>query len=110
MIHFLNDLPNASKLFETVHFADDSIFVLSYLSQKVLEEVVNTELGITKDCFGSNGLSINISKTTFLQFCSKGEKKKENPKIKLGNIELIEKEHLSRDASRYGRRTSTDFC
>ena len=78
MIHFLNDLPNASKLFETVHFADDSIFVLSYLSQKVLEEVVNTELGITKDCFGSNGLSINISKTTFLQFCSKGEKKRKS--------------------------------
>ena len=91
---FLNDLPNASKIFETVLFADDSNFVLSNPNKKVLEKLVNRELGIIKDYFDSNGLSINISKTTFLHFCPKGEKK-ENLKIKLGNSELTEKEHLS---------------
>ena len=90
---YINDLPDCSKVFFSVLFADDSNFILSHPDPEILEALVNNQLSMIKDYFDSNGLSISIPKTTYIHFCPKN-KKKHNLSIRIGNDELKESEQI----------------
>ena len=91
---YLNDLPSVSELFDISLFADDSNFLVANSDLNLLEKQANTELQKIKDYFDSNGLSINISKTTYLYFNPK-QKNRGTLKIKLGNEKLKESNQLT---------------
>ena len=67
---YINDLPNASKLLHFILFADDTNVFASHTSLNHLIDLINTELSLVADWFQSNRLSLNISKTNFILFCS----------------------------------------
>ena len=91
---YLNDLPCVSEFLDISLFADDSNFLVANSDLDLLEIQTNTELLKIKDYFDSNGLSINISKTTHLHFNPK-QKNRGSLKIKLGDEELKESNHLT---------------
>ena len=66
---FINDLPNSSKIFKFILFADDSTLSLSLpsLSYDAIT-LINTELSNVNRWLVSNKISINIDKTKFIIF------------------------------------------
>ena len=67
---FINDLPNSSSLVNFILFADDSNLFLSHKSYDTLFKLANTELQKVTAWFKSNKLSLNVTKTNFIVFCS----------------------------------------
>ena len=74
LLLFINDLPNASTLVDFVLFADDSNVFFSHKTYEGLFELVNLELQKIADWFKSNTLSLNLSKTNYILFCSHRKK------------------------------------
>src|SRR5688572_19701195 len=71
---FINDLPNASNLVDFILFADDSNVFISHKTYEGLFELANQELQKIADWFQSNKLSLNLSKTSYILFCSHRKK------------------------------------
>src|SRR6218665_484033 len=67
---YINDLPNTTPLLHFVLFADDSNVFVSHGSYETLFEIINTELPLVNGWFRANMLSLNISKTSLILFCS----------------------------------------
>ena len=65
---FINDLPNISKLFYTILFADDATLTLVGSNQYDLITLANAELDKFYHWCISNRLSVNILKTTYIMF------------------------------------------
>ena len=71
---YINDLSKITKL-KSVLFADDANFLCSNKDPEMLCKEVNEEIAIIKDYFDANGLSVSISKTTYMIFTPKNKKK-----------------------------------
>jgi hypothetical protein len=69
-ILYINDLPNASKVTETLIFADDTSIFYSHSDPKHLESVMNEELKKVDVWMKNNKLSVNIEKTNYIIFKS----------------------------------------
>ena len=55
-------------------FADDTNIFLEHRDIKALIEIVNSELVKLADWFSTNRLSLNVSKTNSIIFCSSSKK------------------------------------
>ena len=74
-IIYINDLSKASTLFETLTYADDSTLIYSpdtNTDSDLISHIINEELENFNSWFRANKLSLNISKTNFITFHSKG--------------------------------------
>ena len=60
---YINDLPNATSLFHTVLYADDTVFSISSNDIPNIIQSVNSELTSFTEWANSNKLSVNTSKT-----------------------------------------------
>ena len=67
---YINDITNVSRLLQLLLFADDTNIFLEHRDIKALIEIVNSELVKLADWFPANRLSLNVSKTNFIMFCS----------------------------------------
>jgi len=76
-------------LLHFVLFADDSNAFASHGSYETLLQMINTELPLVNDWFRANMLSLNISKTSFILFCSHKKHIPEMiPLIQIDNIPI----------------------
>jgi len=71
---FINDLPNASNLANFILFADDSNVFFTHKSYDALFDMVNLELQKIVEWFKTNLLSLNLTKTNYILFCSHRKK------------------------------------
>ena len=78
-IIYINDLPSASKFFKEILFADDSNFYASAGSKKDLYSQVTLELEKLSKWFVHNRLSLNYSKTEFIDFSRTSRSTDEHP-------------------------------
>ena len=81
---YINDLPSTSSILHFVLFADDSNVFASHRSYHELLLTVNRELLLVADWFKANKLSLNLTKTNYILFCSR---RKSSPQQK-GNIQI----------------------
>ena len=70
---FINDLPNCTLL-SSFLFADDTAVLASNKNLTDLVETVNTELQKISNWLRSNRMAINVSKTKFILFRTRGKK------------------------------------
>ena len=93
---YVNDLPNASRLLDSIMFADDNLF-FNHKDIKHLFTVVNNELVNIKDWFTANKLSLNVEKTKY-SFFHKPSKKDDIPlclpKLIINNTEIQREESV----------------
>ena len=69
----MNDLPNASEVFEIILFADDTdlFSTIEYsipITSTNVNETLNSELSEVHDWLTFNKLTLNITKTKFMVF------------------------------------------
>jgi hypothetical protein len=69
-ILYINDLPNASELTESLIFADDTSIFYSHSDPNYLESMMNNELKNLDVWMKCNKLSVNIKKTNYIIFKS----------------------------------------
>ena len=65
---YINDLSQASSFFRYILFADDTNIVASGKDRSMLYRRVNLELGKLSEWFAHNRLTLNHSKTEFVDF------------------------------------------
>ena len=70
-ILYINDLPNVSKVTESLLFADDTSIFYSHSNAIQLFSILNEELRKVDAWMKSNRLSVNIKKTNYVIFKSK---------------------------------------
>ena len=76
---YMNDIPNCSKLFKFILYADDTSFLnsiqisISIECQDIIDEF-NLELSRISDWLAVNKLSLNVKKTKFMIFHHKTRK------------------------------------
>ena len=88
---FINDLPSSTK-FLTLLFADDTTFQMSSTNLQSLFSLANIELRKAAIWFQTNKLTLNVSKTKYMLFRTKGMKVDfSNLKLNIGgeNIDRI---------------------
>jgi hypothetical protein len=92
---YINDLPNVSPILHFVLFADDSNIFLSHKSYEELFRILNEELVLVSDWFKASKLSLNLTKTNFILFCSH---RKATPQLKgkvhIDNIDIPQVESV----------------
>jgi hypothetical protein len=71
---YINDLPNASAVLQFALFADDTNIFVSSKSYNGLFNLMNQELTGVTDWFYANKLSLNLTKTNYILFCSHRKK------------------------------------
>ena len=71
---YVNDLSNASRLLDSIMFADDTNLFFNHKDIKHLFTGVNNELVNIKDWFTANQLSLNVEKTKYSFFHSQVRK------------------------------------
>ena len=78
-IIYVNDIPNSSRILDFVLFADDTSLLSSFItftSNDVTDfDKINTELDNVHDWLCANKLSLNISKTKFMVFPNKVDRR-----------------------------------
>jgi hypothetical protein len=67
---YINDLPNCSKLFHILLFADDTSLFISGSNINELFQIMNKELEKIVQWIECNKLSLNVKKTKFMIFSS----------------------------------------
>ena len=70
---YINDLPNATELL-TFLFADDTSGLIYGDNLKELVAKMNTEINKLANWFRANKMALNVSKTKFIIFHTKGKK------------------------------------
>ena len=78
-IIYINDLPNASKLFASL-FADDTTYQHSGNSITEIEQFINNELRLASNWFDANRLTLHPGKTQFMVFM---RNRRDPPKLNL---------------------------
>ncbi|MFZ2538156.1 MAG: reverse transcriptase family protein, partial [Oscillospiraceae bacterium] len=68
---YINDLNYASKLLQTIMFADDTNLFLTGKSLQQIETQLNEEMLVINEWFKSNKLSLNLTKTSYIIFGNK---------------------------------------
>ena len=74
----VNDLPNASRLLDSIMFADDTNLTFNHKDIKHLFIIVKNKLVNIKDRFTANKLSLKVEKTKY-SFFYKPSKKDDIP-------------------------------
>ena len=86
---YINDIVNVSKVLQLILFADDTNIFLSDMNLDRLMSIANCELALMENWFTANKLSLNLSKTKFIIFCSsKKQCAKKQVKLKLNDVEI----------------------
>ena len=70
---YINDLPNATELF-TFLFADDTSGIITGKNLQELVQKMNIEINKLANWFRANRMAVNISKTKYIIFHTKGKK------------------------------------
>ena len=86
---YVNDLPNVSKLFDPIMFADDTNLFFSHHDIKTLFDTVNNELSKIRQWFIANRLSLNAKKTKYAFFHKNSAK--DNIPLKLQDLQIANK-------------------
>ena len=73
-ILYINDFVNSTTLLHKIIFADDTNLFTSHSDPLILQDTVNTELTKVDTWFRCNKLSLNISKTNYIIFCTQKRK------------------------------------
>ena len=68
---YINDLGYASKILQSVMFADDTNMFLTGKSIDAIEAQFNSELVVINEWFKTNRLSLNLDKTSYIIFGNK---------------------------------------
>ena len=68
---FINDLHNAVKFSQVIHFADDTNLLISDNSLKRINSHINHDLKLLNEWLKANKLSLNLAKTELVIFKSK---------------------------------------
>ena len=76
-ILYINDLNNASKL-DSILFADDTNLFISHTDPDFLINTLNCELDKLSNWFSANRLSLNLTKTNFMEFKPRQKKHSSN--------------------------------
>ena len=66
---YINDLPNASNIFDMLMHADDTT-LFCIMTDTITVDVINEELSKIWDWLGANKLSLNIVKTKYMLYHS----------------------------------------
>ena len=85
---YINDISNVSSILFSILFADDTNSLASGSNLDQLTETVNEELEKIVVWLAANKLSLNIKKTHFMVFSTKGKKVNRSISIKISNQEL----------------------
>jgi len=91
---YINDLPMAvpSKIIPVL-FADDTSIIITRPTTSELQEAISASLHQLTNWFQENSLSLNVSKTYFLQFHNKNQNKLETP-ITLDSQFITKSNHI----------------
>ena len=89
---YINDLPESTKLFKLISYADDATFLIILNKQdmsnrQILETKINSEMKKVADWLAANSLSPNYDKSKFMLFY-KPPRKIHIPNIKLNNKDM----------------------
>ena len=89
---YINDLPESTKLFKLISYADDTTFLINLNKQdmsnrQILETKINSEMKKVADWLAANLLSPNCDKSKFMLFY-KPSRKIHIPNIKLNNNDI----------------------
>ena len=89
---YLNDISRSSEILSIILFADDTNLFFSHKNLFTLKETMNRELSKIASWLSDNKLSLNIKKTHFIIFKSRGKKSNQNVSITISNqkIEQVE--------------------
>ena len=85
---YMNDISRCSEILSTILFADDTNLFLSHKNLVTLKETMNRELSNIASLLSANKLSLNIKKTHFIIFKSRGKKSNKNVSITINNQEI----------------------
>ena len=85
---YINDLPNASNIFDMLMYADDTTLFCN-MTDTITVDVINEELSKICDRLGANKLSLNIVKTKYMLYHSIN-KRVIYPKLKINNNNMTE--------------------
>ena len=72
VIIYINDLPNASDIFHSIMYADDTNRSASLQSiestnpNKTVDSLINKELSKISECLSLNKLSLNVKKSKYI--------------------------------------------
>ena len=90
---YINDLPNCSKIFKTILFADDTTFSLQNKSLSIIEIQCNRELDKFYEWSCANRLTVNTDKTHYNIISNLDIDPESQPNILL-NHNQINRKHL----------------
>lgn len=85
---YINDMVNVSSSLLPILFADDTNLFLSGKNVNNLLNAMNTELEKISDWINCNKLSLNIGKTHYIIFKTKGKQYHENVELKIKGVQL----------------------
>ena len=98
-ILYINDIANVSYIFKINLFADDTSLFHTHDNFEILIKETNEELIRISTWLATNKLVLNISKTNYMIFTSKGKsynKHVSNIKMDGNNIQQVNKNQVSR--------------
>ena len=81
----MNDLSRSSEILSIILFADDTNLFFSHKNLCTLKETMNRELSMIASWLSANKRSLNIKKTHFTIFKSRGKKSNQNVSITINN-------------------------
>lgn len=90
---YINDMCMASPVFNFILFADDTTATASHSQLDTLHHIVNQELSNLNTWLLTNRLTINTSKTTYINFAPKNKKILFNLNIYINNTLITQAEH-----------------
>ena len=79
----MNDISRCSEILSIILLADDTNLFLSHKNLNTLEKTLNHELRKIASWLSANKLSLNIKKTHFIIFKSRGKKPNQNVSVKI---------------------------
>ena len=85
---YMNDISRSSEILSIILFADDTNLFFSHKNLFTLNETMNRELSKIASWLSANKLSLNIKKTHFIIFKSRGKKSNQHVSIIINNQEI----------------------
>ena len=85
---YMNDISRSSEILSIILFADDTNLFFSHKNLFTLQETMNRELSKIASWLSANKLSLNVKKTHFIIFKSRGKKSNQHVSIKINNQEI----------------------
>ena len=80
---YMNGISRCSEILSIILFVDDTNLFLSHKNSDTLEKTMNHELRKIASWLSANKLSLNIKKTHFIIFKSRGKKPNQNVSVKI---------------------------